>query len=304
VRHLAIDAGQTGIRTVLITDGVRAPEAELPGVLTSEPLLPQLARVIQDAVAGSVDTVSIGSTGLTAEDTDPDGLRDAVGAGQVLMAHDSVTSYLGALGDQRGAVVAAGTGVVTLAVGVSDVARVDGWGNLLGDAGSGYWIGRAALEAVMRAHDGRGPATALTERVQRDFPDLEEAYIELQGDPGRVRRIAAYTRAVAELAATDEVAAGICTAAARELALSVATGLERVGEAGQAAPVVCGIGGVLRADAIAGPFTAELRRRWERIDIRTPLGSGIDGAALLPDVAADSALRGLIASSGRKRRDR
>jgi N-acetylglucosamine kinase-like BadF-type ATPase len=296
-RQLAIDAGQTGIRTLVVENGVRGAESELPGILTSEPLIPQLATVIRDAGGTSFDVVSIGSTGLTAEQTDPAGLRELVGVGRVLMAHDSVTSYLGALGDHRGVVVASGTGVVTLAVGVTEVARVDGWGNLLGDAGSGYWIGRAALEAVMRAHDGRGPATALTERAQAEFPDLEQAYIELQGDPGRVRRIAAYTRAVAELAATDEVAAGICTAAARELALSVATGLGRVGEGEQAAPVVCAIGGVLRADAIAGPFADELRRRWEQVDIRTPLGSGIDGAALLPDVAEGSALRGLIAES-------
>ena len=294
--HLAIDAGQTGIRTLLITDGVRAPEGERPGILTSEPLIPQLARVIQDAVAGRVDTVSIGSTGLTAEETDPAGLRELVGAGQVLMAHDSVTSYLGALGDQRGAVVAVGTGVVTLAVGASEVARVDGWGNLIGDAGAGYWIGRAALEAVMRDHDGRGPATALTGIVQNDFPDLEQAYIELQGDPGRVRRIAGYARAVAELAADgDPVALHICGEAARELALSVETGLRRVGEAERPDPVVCGVGGVLRSDAIAGPFAELLRRRWERVDIRKPLGSGIDGAALLPEVAPTRALYALIA---------
>jgi glucosamine kinase len=302
VRHLAIDAGQTGIRTLVIDDGVRAPEGELPGILTHEPLIPQLAAVIASVAAGTgpIDLVSIGSTGLTREETDPAGLRDAVaahGVTRVFMAHDSVTSYLGALGDQRGVVVASGTGVVTLAVGATDVARVDGWGNLLGDAGSGYWVGRAALEAVMRAHDGRGPATALTDRALAEFPDLEYAYIELQSDPGRVRRIAAYTRAVAELAATDEVAAGICAAAARELVLSAATGLSRVGEADQESPVVCAIGGVLRADAIAGPFAAGLRERWPAADIRSPLGSGIDGAALLPDVAPRSALRGLIAAS-------
>jgi N-acetylglucosamine kinase-like BadF-type ATPase len=293
VRHLAIDAGQTGIRTLLISDGARGAEGELPGILTSEPLIPQLARVIEGAADGPIDVVSIGSTGLTAEQTDPAALRDLAGVGEVLMAHDSVTSYLGAIGDAPGAVVASGTGVVTLAVGASDVARVDGWGNLLGDAGSGYWIGRAALEAVMRAHDGRGPRTALTERAQAEFPDLEQAYIELQGDPGRVRRIAAYTRHVADLAPTDEVAAGICGAAARELALSVTTGLERVG----AAPVVCGIGGVLRAEAISRPFESELRARWPELDLRAPLGSGIDGAALLPEVGASSALAALIARS-------
>ena len=80
--------------------------------------------------------------------------------------------------------------------------------------------------------------------------------------------------------------------------LSVATGLERVGEAGGPSPVVCAIGGVLRAEAIASRFTAELRGRWPEVDIREPLGSGLDGAALLPRVADEAArLRGLIADS-------
>ena len=38
-------------------------------------------------------------------------------------------------------------------------ARAGGWGYVLGDEGSGYWLGRQALRAVMRAADGRGPAT-------------------------------------------------------------------------------------------------------------------------------------------------
>jgi len=306
-RVLAIDAGQTGIRTLLIDDAGngesrRGDEGELPGILTHAPLIPQLAQVVASVAAtvGDIGTVTVGSTGLTRDETDPVALRDAAmrsGVRRVLMAHDSVTSYLGALGDERGVVVASGTGVVTLAVGEKSVARVDGWGNLLGDAGSGYWIGRAALDAVMRAHDGRGPKTALTAQALAEFPDLEQAYITLQSDPGRVRRIAAYTKHVAELAATDEVAASICDAAARELVLSVATGLERVGEADGPTPVVCAIGGVLSADAIASRFAEELRGRWPEVDIREPAGSGLDGAALLPDVGKKSALRGLIADS-------
>jgi N-acetylglucosamine kinase-like BadF-type ATPase len=110
-----------------------------------------------------------------------------------------------------------------------------------------------------------------------------------------VRRIASYARSVAGLADSDAVAGRICRDAAAELAHSVITALERVGE--ESDPVVCGIGGVLRADAIAGPFAAELRGRWERVDIQDPLGSGIDGAALLRDVSRDSALYGLIARS-------
>jgi hypothetical protein len=57
------------------------------------------------------------------------------------------------------------------------------------------------------------------------------------------------------------------------------------------------MGGVLRSDAIASRFTEQLRARWPEVDIREPAGSGLDGAALLPEVGAKSALRGLIADS-------
>ncbi|MDP1051582.1 hypothetical protein Q6251_31555, partial [Klebsiella quasipneumoniae] len=39
------------------------------------------------------------------------------------------------------------------------------WGYLIDDAGSGYWLGQQALQAVARAADGRAPATALTRAV-------------------------------------------------------------------------------------------------------------------------------------------
>ena len=238
---LAIDAGQSGIK-VRHADAAGASEWPGPGIRTDLPLLPQLARVMEDAVeAGrAFDEVGLGVSGLTSDEADAGYLLAATaqhGVRAVHLAHDSITAYLGALGDDRGVVVASGTGVVTLAVGRTELARVDGWGYLLGDAGSGYWLGRAALDAVMRAHDGRGDATALSEIALAEFPDLEHAYIELQADPGRVGRIAAYARHVADAAAAgDAVALAIVSEAGRELAASVIAGLRRVGEADAAAP--------------------------------------------------------------------
>ena len=117
-------------------------------------------------------TSSAGISGLTDQDADAAALLSLLagtGIRSTVLAHDSTTSYLGALGDTRGAVVASGTGVVTLAVGVETVARVDGWGYIMGDAGSGYWIGRAgtrrrdARRRRPRAADGtdRRPAPAV-----------------------------------------------------------------------------------------------------------------------------------------------
>ena len=58
----------------------------------------------------------------------------------------------------RGPSAAAGT--------ARETARgVGGYGYLIDDGGSGYALGRDILTAVVRAADGRGPATALTQAV-------------------------------------------------------------------------------------------------------------------------------------------
>ena len=63
-------------------------------------------------------------------------------------------------------VIIAGTGS---AVGGRDSAgktiRAGGWGPWLGDDGSAYDIGRRAVKAALRARDGIGPPTALSEKI-------------------------------------------------------------------------------------------------------------------------------------------
>lgn len=297
---LAIDGGQTGIRAQVrnadgtARDGVQVHESR--GILTDRPLAPQIADVVGQARAASgldFSTVSAGLSGLTDGESLAPALLSAThgyGVSTVHLVHDSVSSYLGALGNERGAVIAAGTGSVTLAVGAADVVRIDGWGYIMGDAGSGYWLGREALVAVMRAFDGRGPATALTEVVLADFPDLAQAYVDLQRDPDRIRRTASYAAHVARLAETDEVARGICDVAAEELALAVATGLRRVGEDRSEAPAVCFLGGVLRGERIRSQLTARLAALWPHLEVREPLATSLEGAAMLPFLDPGSAL--------------
>jgi glucosamine kinase len=300
---LTIDAGQTGIRALLHSESGQSEQFEFGGIRTDGALVPQLGEVVvrvASATGQRIGAVSAGISGFSKAETDPDELRAlgaAHGVSEVYLAHDSVTSYLGALGDERGVVVAAGTGVVTLAVGATEVARIDGWGYLIGDAGSAYWLGRATLDAVMRAYDGRGPATALSAAMRAEFPDPEMAYLDLQADPLRVSRIAAYSRRATELAGTDAVAGSICDAAAAELVLSAATGLRRVGEADRVSPVVCGIGGVLRAPEISSRFERGLRALWPEVDIRPAITNALDGAGLLSRLSPASALRDRIAVS-------
>lgn len=299
---LAIDAGQSGIK-VRHSDAAGIGEWSAPGIRTDLPLLPQLARIIEQAheAGRTAERVGLGVSGLTDDERDAGYLLAAaapLGARSVHLAHDSITAYLGALGDERGVVVAAGTGVVTLAAGASEIARVDGWGYIMGDAGSGYWLGRAGLDAVMRAYDGRGGETLLSEVVGADFPDLEAAYIELQADPERVQRIASYARAVADAAAAGDVVAGVLvTGAARELAASAITGLRRVGELDAPAATVCGIGGLFAGEVLGREFGVAVRAALPGADIRLGEAHPVDGAAALADVAPTSALAPHIASA-------
>ncbi|MCC3761483.1 hypothetical protein K3N28_00110 [Glycomyces sp. TRM65418] len=299
-RTLVLDAGQTDIKIRHI-GGPAPAEWTAPGIRTDRPLAPQLAAVVEAAIAEgrAFERLALGVSGLESGAAAAQRLLDATerhGVVSVHIAHDSVTAFLGALGTGSGVVVAAGTGVVTLAVGRTNVARIDGWGHLIGDAGSGFWIGRAALDAVMRAHDGRGEPTALTSAVRADFPDLERAYLELQADEDRVSRIAAYARAVAVAAVEgDTVADTILANAGRELALSALAGLHRTGEADAAVPQVRGLGGVFGARRLAEAFAAEVRVDLPGAEVAIGESQPLDGAQLLPDVDPSSALAPRIA---------
>ncbi|WP_194898304.1 N-acetylglucosamine kinase [Catenulispora pinisilvae] len=76
---------------------------------------------------------------------------------------DSLIAFAAGTDAPEGSLLLSGTGAVAIAVKDRAMAvRADGHGWLLGDRGSGFWLGRQAVLAAMAALDGDGPATALT----------------------------------------------------------------------------------------------------------------------------------------------
>jgi len=132
-----------------------------------------------------------------------------------------------------GLMLLAGTGAVACWFeGWHVTDRCDGMGWLLGDEGSGVWIGTAALRAVAADVDGRGPATALTEIIfgelglksQRTNPGSRAGSADPRQEliravdhqtPSWFGRFAPATAAAA--GAGDEVACRIAAAAAEAL---------------------------------------------------------------------------------------
>lgn len=91
-------------------------------------------------------------------------LGDALPAiGKIDVGSDIVNLMYAELPPGDGACVICGTGSACFLTCQDDLYRIGGWGYLLDSAGSGYDIGRMALEATLKAYDGRGQATMLTQ---------------------------------------------------------------------------------------------------------------------------------------------
>ena len=89
---------------------------------------------------------------------------------RVLVVNDALIALVAATGDLPGIVIVAGTGSIAYGRNArGQAARAGGWGHMIGDEGSGYWIGRQALAAAVREVDGPGPRTTLTEDVLAHF---------------------------------------------------------------------------------------------------------------------------------------
>lgn len=80
----------------------------------------------------------------------------------LLVENDGLAALLGATAGEPGILVIAGTGSIVYGINQEGIsARAGGWGHKVGDEGSGYWIGKQAIMAVLKAEDGRGEPTEL-----------------------------------------------------------------------------------------------------------------------------------------------
>lgn len=150
-------------------------------------------------------------------------LRDLA---ETLRLTNDAELILGALDDAVGVAVICGTGSIALGRDArGGTTRAGGWGHIIGDEGSGYDLGRACLQAVSRAADGRGQNTVLLDLLRREW-DLKEpsdmiGHVYPQGDKKQIARLSALVCSAARDG--DAVAGAIVARAADELALGIMT---------------------------------------------------------------------------------
>jgi N-acetylglucosamine kinase-like BadF-type ATPase len=245
---LGIDAG--GTKTVcLLADesGSIVSEGRGAGANLHAAGAQAVEQVVREVMAVAIGdraivpaAICLGIAGVDREDEARivrDFMRRIAPQSRVLVVNDALIALVAGARDAPGIVIIAGTGSIAYGRNAAgDAARAGGRGHMIGDEGSGYWIGREALAAVMRASDGRGPATALTREILTHFNvDDESRLPRIVYDREMPRmRVAALGPLVQRVAAQgDAVTTRILERAADELVLaarSVAAQLEMRGD--------------------------------------------------------------------------
>lgn len=251
---VGVDAGGTGSRAVVVRGGDVVERRDLG------PLNVLLHADAVDRLAALLTGVRASAAGLGLA-----GIRSAEHAGrvaaelaartgaQVAVGDDADAALAGAFRGRPGVVVIAGTGSAAAGRHADGrTARVGGHGFLLGDEGGGYWIGREAVRAALRAADGTGPETALSAMVETAFRRLLDAEREVHERPTDRQLLARLVPAVALAARGGDAEAGRILAESAGHLVDLAEAVRfRLG------PLpVAGVGGIFRCAPVREAFTA------------------------------------------------
>jgi N-acetylglucosamine kinase-like BadF-type ATPase len=269
---IGIDAGGTKTVCYLATgDGAIAGEGRAAGAN----LYSHGAQAVEDALRAAIAQTFAGRTvtpdalciGIAGADRDDDVravsaiVRRIVPSSPLLVVNDALVALAAGVGDAPGIVIIAGTGSIVYGRNDANVAaRAGGWGHILADEGSGYWIGREALASVVRDIDGRGPATRLTADVFEHLGiDDVAGLVRIVYDRELPRASVAALGPIVERAAAqrDPVAMRILERAAAELVLAAETVASRLNMRGDPFRFVLA-GGVF---GVVPWLAAELSRR-------------------------------------------
>jgi N-acetylglucosamine kinase-like BadF-type ATPase len=229
-------------------------------------------------------------------------------AGRIGVDHDIRIALAGGLSGRPGIVLIAGTGSSCYGRNSAGESwRSGGWGPLVADEGSGYWLGIESIKAAVRAYDGRAEPTVLLPRVQAALalPHMDDLlrHLYVRGMPRM--EIAALGPVVIQAAQEDDATAtAILGRGCQELADCVLAVARWLGMADTSSELAL-TGGVFRAgEVVIGPLRQAVADRLPKCRVGLAECAPVMGAALLalellgilPSAGALEALRQTIAT--------
>ena len=270
-----------------------------------------LLRATDEALdRGGVSPEQLDAAVLAVAGTDTDAVDRHVKAARPpawIVVNDVIGAWAAATSARPGVGTISGTGSNVFGVGPDARCwRAGGWGHVLGDEGSGYWLAARSLRAALADRDGSGPPTALS-RAALDFfsvASVEELARLVYARPLSKGEIAAFAVQTARVAhAGDAVAVALYERAARELGAQVLAVIERTGLRGRF-PLGL-IGSAFKAGAVfVEPLARIVRERAPQVDVAVVETPPVGGCLQLAARAAgcelaleDEELRALLEQS-------
>jgi N-acetylglucosamine kinase-like BadF-type ATPase len=181
---IGIDGGGSTLRCGIYGENLKCvhllelSETANPSVIgfaQSEELLKSALKKTLDEAGFYSSNVSYVGAGMAGAAQNPDWFRailtQSFPHAQITVAPDYEIALIGAHGERFGILVLAGTGSVACGIDASgESAHSGGWGYLLDDGGSGYWLGLEMLRSATRVADGCMEKTGL---YQQTFSHLK-----------------------------------------------------------------------------------------------------------------------------------
>jgi len=276
---IAVDLGKSRCRVVDSAGGVTRDGLGAPGLAASggvEAALAAILPLVSDLDMSSAGVIGVGAAGAwTAPEAASELARRLVAelGIPVVVASDVVTAHIGALDGGEGMLLIAGTGAAALGIDVDGARLVDGWGPELGDFGSGSWLGREALRAVLRTSDGLAPGTALTAVLAEPVGTASDVGGWLAQSGSLPRRLAALAPLVLDTAAAGDPTAAAIVAEGIRLLTATAVG------ASARTRDVAVHGGLTHHSWFRGALESSLRA--VGCEVVSAHGDALDGARML-----------------------
>jgi glucosamine kinase len=208
------------------------PRAAVAALLQTADEAIERAGITHDAIAAAVLAIAGVDTAAVVRHVDAAD-RDAW-----IVVNDVVGAWATATGAGPGVAAISGTGSNVFGVGSDGRPwQVGGWGHLLGDGGSGYWLGIESIKAALRDRDGSGPQTALSDAALEFFgsPSVEALAAQVYSQPLTKSEIAMFaTETCRHAEQGDPVAIDLYERAASELGGQITAVIRETGLAGDA----------------------------------------------------------------------
>jgi glucosamine kinase len=285
-------------RELHLAHGGPSNEDAVGGKAAVEALLGTAEQAIERA---GIDAAQLAAAVLAVAGTDTASIVRHVRAARSeawIVVNDVVGAWATATGAGPGVAVISGTGSNVFGVGPGARAwRAGGWGHLLGDEGSGYWLGLQSIKAALRDRESSGPETALSQAAPAFFGvESAEALASLvYSKPLTKGEIAAFATETAKLAEQgDEVARELFRRGAAELAEQIAAVIRRTGlDGADAGPFPVGlIGSAFKAGAVfVEPLSEAVHATAPQAGIETVEMAPVGGSLLLAARACGAGAR-------------